>query len=99
MGRDIYVYNELRGRLGTDEVVRVHCGAVALRAWGLFVDAATTIESFISSCIKVAFTSLGLRVSGRRTHPLLPVEDISGSIGISCGLTDAPTTAKRPATS
>ena len=43
----------------------------------------------------MASTGLGLRSRGRRTHPLLSVAHISSSIGISRGLTDAPTATKR----
>ena len=99
MGRDIYVYNELRGRLGPHEVVRVDCGAVALWAWGVPINITAKVEPTQSLGAKVAFTGLGLRSRGRRTHPLLPVEDISGSSGAGSGLTDASKVTKRPATS
>ena len=95
MGRLRNVHNELRGGLGPDEVVRVDCGAVEIWPWSVPINITAKIEPVISSCIKVAFTSLGLRVSGRRTHPLLPVEDISGSSGAGSGLTDASKVKKR----
>ena len=99
MGRDIYVYNELRRGLGPHEVVRVDCGAVALRAWGLFVDSITETQSTQSLGAAVASTGLGLRSRGRRTHPLLSIKDISGSSGAGSGLTDASKVKKRSATS
>ena len=99
MGRDIYVYNELRGRLGTDEVVRVHCGAVALRAWRVSTYSITETQPFITLSPKVASTCLGLRSRGGRTHPLLSATDISGSSGAGSGLTNSQTATKRSATS
>ena len=83
MGRDIYVRHELRRGLGPDEAVRVDCGAVALWAWGVPINITAKVEPTQSLGAKVAFTGLGLRSRGRRTHPLLSVEDISGSVRIS----------------
>ena len=94
MGRDIYVHNELRRRLGPDEAVRVDCGAVALWARGLSTYFTAKIEPIVPSGAAVASLSASLRSRGRRTHPLLPVEDISGSIGISSSFTDPQTTEK-----
>ena len=99
MGRLRNVHNELRGRLGPHETLRVDCGAVALWAWGLFVDTAAKIESFISFGFKVASLSLGLRFGWRRIDLVLPPENISGSSGAGSGLTDASKVTKRSTTS
>ena len=96
MGRDIYVRHELRRGLGPDEAVRVDCGAVALWARGLSTYFTTTIEPIVSFSFEVASPRLGLRSRGRRIDPLLPIENISGSSGAGSGLTDTPTTTKRP---
>ena len=99
MGRLRNVHNELRGGLGPDEAVRVHRGAVALRAWRVSTYVATKVESFISFGFKVASLSLGLRFGWRRIDLVLPPENISGSSGAGSGLTDASKVTKRSTTS
>ena len=94
MGSICNVLNELRGRLGPHEAVRVDCGAVALRAWRVSTHITAKIEPIVPSGAAVASPRPSLRVSWRRVDPLLPVANTRGSSGISRGLTDAPTTEK-----
>ena len=89
MGRVRNIHNELRGGLGPHEAVRVDCGAVALRAWGLSVDSTAAVEPTLALGAAVTFTSLGLRSRGRRIDPVLSATDVSSSIGAGSGLTDA----------
>ena len=99
MGRDIHIHHELRRRLGPHEALRVDCGAVALWAWRVPINITAKVEPTQSLGAKVAFTGLGLRSRGRRTHPLLPAANTRGGSGISGSFTDASKVTKRPATS
>ena len=67
------VHNELRGRLGPDEVVRVDCGAVALRARGLFyLTLLPRLNRSVTWCCGGLYWSWST-LSWGRTHPLLSV--------------------------